>query len=89
MTGDVLLALGGIETVGTLMGFSTGECERPSSALDASATGGTRDNVASNDRSTAILSAWYRQGVNKDTESESELLSIGVSCNKKIEVPHQ
>lgn len=59
MSKDALLVLGCIETAGTLTGLSTGECELPSSTLDASATGGS--HVASNDRSAAILSAWYGQ----------------------------
>jgi len=57
MSKDALLVLGGIETVGALTGLSTGECEPPSSTLDARATGGSHDDVASNDRSAAILSA--------------------------------
>ena len=43
------------------MRFSMGERELPSPALDVSAIGGVRDDVASEGRSAATLSAWNRK----------------------------
>lgn len=57
MTGDALLALGGIEAVGTVTGLSTGGCGLSSTARDTWVTGATKC-VNSSDRSVTILSAY-------------------------------